>query len=682
MALRSRLLMQTCLLAILTGTGLAPATALAQTPAPVPLFLKQEAERDADKGPEDGQGISDRVGSPGLAAPEASAAPDQGESFPADPNAVQSLTLQAVDAEAVGTIDRSRGGLGIDMWNGTTRKSAAKLISELPAIPATHAARDLQERLLLSIAALPQDTPEVHLLEARVAKLINMGALDGAIDLVRATSRTTRGSMLAQAEVNALLIGSRIEEACAAIEGYGATFDELFWLKAAAMCALYANDPTRAAFSVDLVREVDGENDQTFFGLVAAIRSGTPAKPELLEDLRPIDIALLTIAKQSIPTGQLETGNAAAIIGLATAPVTATDIRLEAARKAEKLGLIDTEQLARIYQDVNFDPGALDRALDDAREGVQARQYAKLYQAAAQSDVPAARAEILAALFEAGEIEGDFMQVARLSAPLMTDIPVNSDFSWFAVSALKASIAANAMERAENWLQVAKNSANSGNDIASRLSLLYPVLAISGLEETGTLNPARGNAPQVASVESIDEMPGSDSPAPLRFGLGGAISSSPTTAAADTDAMAATRARRTVDRAALARHRARLTEWQEMQAARGDQAAARRHAELVYNLFDGFGIDVPASLWDNLMTAPYAEERMTVSSAVAYHLKAASSARQKAKTVAMAIQAQQIAGVANADPKVLADTVAALEMVGLEGDARRLATELLLSAEK
>ncbi|HAI31787.1 MAG TPA: antifreeze glycopeptide, partial [Thalassospira sp.] len=114
--------------------------------------------------------------------------------------------------------------------------------------------------------------------------------------------------------------------------------------------------------------------------------------------------------------------------------------------------------------------------LDDASEGIQARQYAKLYQAAAQSDVAAARAEILAALFDAADFEGDFMQVARLAAPLMTDIPVNGDFSWFAVPALRASIAANNFERAENWLQVAKSSANASNDISSRLSLLYPVL--------------------------------------------------------------------------------------------------------------------------------------------------------------------------------------------------------------
>lgn len=688
MKLRSRLLMHTCLLAMMTGTGIAAAPALAQTSAPVPLFLKQEAERDAETRSEETTpaqpGLSGTAPSGGFGSNATSAAPTP--TFPSDPNAVQSLSLGAVDAEAVGTLDRSRGGLGIDMWNGTTRKSAAQLISELPAIPATHAARDLQVRMLLSAAALPQDSQEISVLEARVAKLINMGELDEAISLVRAAPQGSRGSILAQAEVNALLISAKMDEACSTIESYGASYDEQFWLKAAAMCAFYANDPTSAAFSVDLVREMGGEGDATFFGLVGAIRSGSAANPELLSELRPIDIALLAVAKQSIPTSQLESGNAAAIIGMVNANATATDVRLEAARKAEKLGLISSDQLADIYGAVSFDPAALENALDDASDGIQARQYAKLYQAAAQSDVPAARAEILATLFDTAEIQGDFMQAARLSAPLLEGIPVNGDFSWFAVAALKASIAANSLERAANWLSVARNAANPSNDISSRLSMLYPVLAISGLEDTGALKPEdqMADAPVEMNAQTFG-LTADVAGQPLTtqsFGLGGAVATNNgfSSATVMPNSTSPEDIQKASDRAAaIARHRARMIEWQELQAARGDQAAAKRYAEMIFALFEGSGIEVPAGLWDSLLTAPYAEDRLTISSAVAHSLGVSSSAQQKAKTAAMVIQAQQIANAPNADPKALADTVAALETVGLHGDAQRLATELLLS---
>src|SRR5690606_19038534 len=142
------------------------------------------------------------------------------------------------------------------------------------------------------------------------------------------------------------------------------------------------------------------------------------------------------------------------------------------------------------------------------------RQYAKLYQAASRNDVPAARAETLASLYETALLGGDFGLAARLTSELLSDIPVNGDFSWFALDALKASIAADNMERASGWLQVAKNSANAGNDIESRLILLYPVLALAGLEDTG-----------IPITEKTDDnvtvnLPDDGTTTPVSYGLG------------------------------------------------------------------------------------------------------------------------------------------------------------------
>tara|TARA_R110000868_G_scaffold358331_2_gene619914 strand:+ start:381 stop:2372 length:1992 start_codon:yes stop_codon:yes gene_type:complete len=660
MRLRSRLLMQSCFVTMMTGAGITLPMAFANAQAPVPLFLKQEAEQDANSQPDASRNLPENGTSQSPLSGGTFGSP-QPQAFPADPNAVQAVALQAVDAEAVGTLGRERGGLGVDMWNGTSRITATRLITDLPATPVTHTARDLARRLLLSIAAVPSDHKDISLLETRAAKLINMGELDVAIELVRATPQSTRGSMLAQVEVSALMIAAKLDEACAAINGYSTSFDELFWLKAAVICALHANDRPSASFSTDLIREMEGENDQTFFGLVAAIRNGSAASPDILNNLRPQDIALLEIAKQSIPTNQLETGNAAAILGMVNASATATDVRLEAARKAEKLGLIDATQLSTIYAAVSFDDTALTNALDGAPEGVQARQYAKLYQAAIKSDVPAARAEILAALYEAATINNDFAQASRLTADILADIPVNGDFSWFAINALKSAIAADNLERASGWLKIAKNSANPGNDIESRLILLYPVLALAGLEDTGT------PIAEETGDHVTTNLPADAQTTPVRFGLGGAITlTPPSTTSAPMNA-------------AQAKHRARMTEWQEMDAARGDQLQAKRDAELIFSLFDGFGIEVPVALWDALLTAPYLDDRQTVSTAVSHHLETAAMNLQRAKAVALALQAQQVAGAPNGDPKDLSDAIGALNHIGLTREARRLAIEILMT---
>ena len=217
------------------------------------------------------------------------------------------------------------------------------------------------------------------------------------------------------------------------------------------------------------------------------------------------------------------------------------------------------------------------------------------------------------------------------------------------------------LERASGWLKIAKNSANPGNDIESRLILLYPVLALAGLEDTG-IPIAEETGDHVTT-----NLPADAQTTPVRFGLGGAITlTPPSTTSAPMNA-------------AQAKHRARMTEWQEMDAARGDQLQAKRDAELIFSLFDGFGIEVPVALWDALLTAPYLDDRQTVSTAVSHHLETAAMNLQRAKAVALALQAQQVAGAPNGDPKDLSDAIGALNHIGLTREARRLAVEILMT---
>ena len=73
------------------------------------------------------------------------------------------------------------------------------------------------------------------------------------------------------------------------------------------------------------------------------------------------------------------------------------------------------------------------------------------------------------------------------------------------------------------------------------------------------------------------------------------------------------------------------------------------------------------------------DERQTVSTAVSHHLGTAAMNMQRAKAVALAIQAQQVADTPNGDPKDLSDAVAALNHIGLSREARRLAVEILMA---
>src|SRR3546814_2400368 len=89
--------------------------------------------------------------------------------------------LQAPDPSSAGLLDDANGGLGTDMWQNTSRRQADQALSMLPAPVPMPALRDLQRRLLLTIAEVPvgeAGTPS--LLGLRIEQLYELGPVDAA----------------------------------------------------------------------------------------------------------------------------------------------------------------------------------------------------------------------------------------------------------------------------------------------------------------------------------------------------------------------------------------------------------------------------------------------------------------------------------------------------------------------
>jgi hypothetical protein len=661
-----------CVFACLTGLGTLMQVIPAQAQqGPVPLFL-QNRNADTQTPSQDGATATGATptapgqndGTPGGATGSQqgiSQGPNgvfgwgkKGTSLntPTDPDAVQTLELNAVDAESVGVLDRDSGGLGADMWSGSSRLTAANLIDGLPDHPANRAMRNLERRILLSIAAAPADHKDISLVAHRIAKLQSIGAYGDVARLISVTSQNKPAADLAEAEVNALLVTGQLDDACAAIDGYGTRFDTSFWLKAAVYCQLRSKNTSSASFSTDLVREVEGESDKLFFALNKAIRNGGNVPTALLVNLRPLDVAMLELTKQGLPASLLQNADAPTLIAFVKSANTASDLKLEAARLAERQGYITTDELATVYKAVTFSSAELQDVLNDASESAPAREYAKLYQAAAKSDVPAVRAEILAHMYDNARNNGDYGQIARLCAPLLEDVPINNDFAWFATDALAASIYSNDLERAGGWLSQAKASANAGNALEGRLIVLYPALALSGLEDTGATDGESATSTGLAAIRN--------------YGLGGTVKPTPPlTETAPTSQ-------------AQAKHRARMDEWAEQQMARDDQVAARNDAELVYSLFAAFGIEVPEKLWENLLVQPYVVSGAVPNAGVVHKLAQAARNNQRATVASLVVIANGGISADLQNPVSLGQSIAALRLVGLEGDARRIAVETIM----
>ncbi|MDP2696579.1 antifreeze glycopeptide [Thalassospira sp.] len=646
MRLRTRLLMRSCLAVGLAGLGLTGTASLSLAQqAPVPLFMQNRPA------PADQNTAPDTII---LTPPPVQS--DTPPDFSSNPDAVQALSLGAIDSESTGIIDSSRSGLNIDMWQGINRALAIRLVDGLPATTPSPTAHNLAARLLQTIATAPAgNNTDDNLLAARVNRLIVMGELDAAAALVAATPQNNRPEDLARAEVNALLLAGQDDAACAAINGYSGGFRDVFWLKASVFCQLRSTDQSSAAFSIDLVREMEGESDRLFFALVAASRNNTSIDADLLTDPQPLDIAMLELAGQSLPVSNLDRDDAVSILGLVNSRNASADTRLEAARIAERKGFIGHTRLAEIYNAVAFDAAELDNALD-ATDGSIARQYAKLYQAANRTTAPTTRAETLAAFYDLARANDDFPQAARLTEPMLVDIPRSADFGWFAMDGLMTGLYSHKNELAAEWLRLARSSASSSNAIESQLLVLYPALVIAGLEDSGATRPS----------ETIPTMSGNAVTGPTASGLGGAIVLTPpsTTGAPSSQAQAL--------------HRARMDAWWEQHQAREDQASARYDAALIFALFHDLGIEVPDKLWDAVLVAPFVSVNSSANPGLMRRLDLAARQGQTATAVALALIALHPVDQTQLDARTLSLAISALYMIGLEQDGRKIALETIL----
>ena len=127
--------------------------------------------------------------------------------------------LGEVDTEAVGLAEHNAGGLSADMWRGTSRAVAERLLTAMPDRLASSAAHDLARRLLLIAAEPPASARgDISLVKLRVEKLNALGAAEDAERLLRAVSARAVPENLVEPAVQARLLTSDFAGACRAIE--------------------------------------------------------------------------------------------------------------------------------------------------------------------------------------------------------------------------------------------------------------------------------------------------------------------------------------------------------------------------------------------------------------------------------------------------------------------------------
>lgn len=405
---------------------------------------------------------------------------------PATGPSVNVQTLESVDADSVGTLDDADGGLGIDMWNGTGRALAGRLIALLPRRVSSPAMRDLMRRLLLTRAAAPaSDNREPGLFTRRVAALVAVGDRASTQALIELAPSGKVDEQLLWTRTESWFYGYDTGNACRIVQGEAQEQKSTYWLQATAFCLALGGKTAEASLVSDILDERGEKVPPVFFTAMEAISGATPPPLESLETLTGLHLAMLRAARLPVPGDALEDASPAALAAVAAHPQTPAAQRLLAAEEAALLGPLKGRALFEIYGDTGIAVEDLEAALERAAAEWGPRSRALLVRAAARYDVPAARAEVLQQAFKLARQHGGFRVVALAARPLLQGMEPADELRWFAPQAARALLATNQRAAAAGWIALAMGDGNNSAESAD----LWPLAALTRRAEDDAVTP-------------------------------------------------------------------------------------------------------------------------------------------------------------------------------------------------
>jgi hypothetical protein len=400
------------------------------------------------------------------------------------PVAIQSLS--DLDSDSVGILNDTNGGLGIEMWQGTSRAFVTRAIAMLPSRVRSPAMRNLMKRLLLSQAVAPKRIKvQPGLLTLRVGALFASGDLKSALALISSTSSRPTEEYLARIGIDGRLFGNDTAGACQMIRAYSNEFKGVYWQQAIAFCLAMAGKTAEAALMSDVLAERSSTINPAFFAAMERLSGAAPPRVESLTGPSALILSLMRSAGLALPEDITEKASPAALRAIALSPNAALEIRLTAAEEAVEVGVLDRETLVEIYKAVNFEDTVLENALAIASKNWDAGGRALLIQAAMNSESAVTRAEIIAGALQLARKKGHWRIMALGFAPLVGALTPSSELAWFSGDAVRILITANDVVAARNWLSFAKEQElRAGKKLA-----LWPLHVLLSEDPIGIATP-------------------------------------------------------------------------------------------------------------------------------------------------------------------------------------------------
>lgn len=573
--------------------------------------------------------------------PPAAERPGEGEATPdsrLQPGQVVVEGLGNLGEDALGILGDESGGLGSDMWAGSSRVDAVRLLERLPDSYPLRQAYALARQVLATAARPPRTTVDGQgLLAPRIEGLAAIGASDSALRLVNAVNAGQVPDYLAAAAVRAHFSAGNLSAGCVRARDYTGGYATVFWQQALIVCQVSDGDPGQAALGLDLLREQGMEVDPAFADAALGVATGGTIRIDALETGATIDLmtfALWLAAKAELPEGLAQTLAPGLLPALVNTRDVDPELRLAAAHRALRIGVLDGPDATALYRDLDVDEAEMAAALTAPGTVSENRLLAYLYLAAAGRSDAIARSEALWEAWSRAREIGGFDVMALTTAALLHDIPVAPDFGWLSGVATQTMLLAGQDQRALDWYRLVARQAPIVPELSRFEATLWPPMRAIGRAAPGGFALTAGSGAGVAAAGQVPEPVAPRGPVPWSA--------------------------------------ARLDRWIDLAGTGADPVPAGT----VLAMLSALGDDVDDAQWRQV---PLDSEELVVmpDMAVLAGLARAAERGHRAETVLYALHALGHAGD-TPHASVLAAVVRALGAVGLAEAAGAMAREVMM----
>jgi len=190
--------------------------------------------------------------------------------------AIETGQLGEAQAYDAGVIDIRTGGLDAALWQGTSAKTAVRLLEKLPLSSDNALVRDLIEAVILSAGVPPEGADSIYD-QARLKTVMGLGDKTALDNLAARNPDVTRDPAV---RTELALAGGDIAAACEIADNISEGRGTPHWAKLRAFCHVERGEISAAELTTELLSNSGYEN-AAFFGLMKILTGASKTRPVL-----------------------------------------------------------------------------------------------------------------------------------------------------------------------------------------------------------------------------------------------------------------------------------------------------------------------------------------------------------------------------------------------------------------